>query len=185
MSLQTGCSYSLAQIHHRPRYPNLKHDLRKEPGGQRGVKCSKFYSKFYLKYGEQHLTDGIMCSWCTHSIYYGFHCIPHGEGRNDIFSAILTRWPQVPKTVVYYFACVLGPYCMTREPDFFADTLFVIDMCLVAFLTSYANTDPHLAQINSSTAEFSYMSQDCVIIYTKVFISVWNRLVIRKMLYLQ
>ncbi|KZP10585.1 hypothetical protein FIBSPDRAFT_757998 [Athelia psychrophila] len=199
---KTGCSYSLPQIRHRPRYPNLKHDLRKEPGGRRGVKCSKFYSK----YGEQRLTGGIMCGWCTHSVCYGFHCIPRGEGRNDVFSAILTRWPQAPKTVVYDFACALGPYCMTREPDFFADTLFVIDAfhakghtrCApAAFLTSYANTDPRLARINSSAAEcgngglsrirksVSYMSQDRAIIYTKVFISIWNRLVIRKMLCLQ
>jgi len=94
-----------------------------EQSGRRGAKCLKYYSR----YGERHLTGGIMCVWCTHSICYGFHCIPKGEGRNDIFSAIITRWAKAPRTIVYDFACALGPYCLTREPDFFADTSFVID----------------------------------------------------------
>jgi len=100
------------------------------------------------------------------------------------------------------FACALEPYCMTREPDFFAYTLFAIDSfhakghtkCAPAtFISTYANVDPRLARINSSAAEcgngslnrirksVSYMSQDRAIIYTKVFLSVWNRLRVRKM----
>jgi len=86
---------------------------------------------------------------------------------------------------------------MTREPKFFADTLFAIDSfhakghtkCTpAAFHSTYANVDPRLAHINSSAAEcgngglnhirksVSYMSQDHAIIYTKVFLSVWNQL---------
>ncbi|EGN92941.1 hypothetical protein SERLA73DRAFT_127054 [Serpula lacrymans var. lacrymans S7.3] len=124
-----------------------------------------------------------MCMWCTHSICYGFHRIPH--------------------IVVYNFACALGPYCMTRESNYFADTLSVVDgfygkghtKCSpAAFLTMYAQADPHLAKFNSSSAEcgnsalkqicksVSYMSQDQAILYTKVFISIWNHLKIRKML---
>jgi hypothetical protein len=65
--LQSGCCYSMPQVRYRPEYPHLKHDLRNDPGGQRGAKCSKYY----LQYGEQRLTGGIMCVWCTHSICYG------------------------------------------------------------------------------------------------------------------
>lgn len=143
-----------------------------------------------------------MCVWCTHSICYGFHCIPRGEGRNDVFSPIVTRWPKPPKIIVYDFACALAPYCMTREADFFSGTLFVIDKfhakghskCApAAFLSSYSDVDPRLEHINSSAAEcgnggikrirksVSYMAQDRAILYTKVFISVWNRLKMRKM----
>jgi hypothetical protein len=77
-------------------------------------------------------------------------------------AAMITRWPKAPKRVVYDFACALGPYCMMREAEFFADTLFVIDAfhtkghtkCApAAFLTSYSNIDPRLAHINSSAAE--------------------------------
>ncbi|EDR03626.1 uncharacterized protein LACBIDRAFT_307006 [Laccaria bicolor S238N-H82] len=138
-----------------------------------------------------------MCVWCTHSICYGFHCIPNGEGRNDVFSPIITRWVKAPKRIIYDFACALGPYCMTREPLFFADTLFAVDdfhakdhtkCSSAAFLSSYCNVDPRLKKVNSSAAECGnsgikrirksvrYMSQDRAIIFTKVFLSIWNRL---------
>lgn len=32
--------------------------------------------------------------------------------------ALITRWPTAPERVIYDFACALGPYCMTREPQF-------------------------------------------------------------------
>jgi hypothetical protein len=91
---------------------------------------------------------------------------------------------------------------MIREPDFFADTLFVIDgfhakghvKCApAAFLSTYSDVDPRLMHINSSAAEcgnggikrirksISYMGQSRAIIYTKVFLCVWNRLKIRRM----
>jgi hypothetical protein len=143
-----------------------------------------------------------MVVWCTHSICYGFHCIPESEGRNDVFSAMVTRWPVAPKRVVYDFACALGPYCMLREPSFFGRTFFTIDhfhaaghtKCSpAAFLSEYANVDPRLVPINSSAGEcgnsslkrirksVSYMSQERAIIYTKVFLSVWNRIRLRKL----
>lgn len=144
-----------------------------------------------------------MAAWCTHSVCYGFHCIPFGEGRNDVFSVMVTRWPQAPKRVIYDYACALGPYCMTREPAFFADTQFVVDdfhasghsKCSpAAFLRNYSDVDPRLARINSSAAEcgnggikrirkaVSYMGQARAILYTKVFVSIWNRMIIRKVL---
>ncbi|KAJ7129700.1 hypothetical protein C8R44DRAFT_839598 [Mycena epipterygia] len=194
--METGCCYSLPKIRERPIYPKLKHDIRNELGGKRGAKCSKFYAQ----YGERRLTGGIMVVWCTHSISYGFHCIPRGEGRNDVFSALITRWKEPPKRVIYDFACALGPYCMTREPEFFSSTQFLIDdfhsvghtKCSpAAFLKTYCNVDPRLSYINSSAGEcgnsgikrvrksVSYMSQSRAIIYTKVFLSIWNRLRIR------
>jgi len=193
---QTGCFYTKQQIRHRPTYPYLASDSHNETNARRGAKCSKYYSR----YGERRLTGGIMCVWCTHSVCYGFHCIPKAEGRNDIFSAIITRWTKAPRMVVYDFACALGPYCMTREPDFFADTLFTVDgfhakghthCSPAAFLSTYANTDPRLAHINSSAAEcgngglhrirksVSYMSQERAIKYTHTFLSIWNRARIR------
>lgn len=198
MSWKTGCCYSMPEIRLRPMYPHLKHDQRIEQPGNRGAKCSKYYSQ----YGEQRLTGGIMCAWCTHSICYGFHCIPRGEGRNDVFSALITRWPQAPKTIIYDFACALGPYCMTREPEFFAGTQFLIDdfhakghsKCSpAAFLKTYSDVDPRLIHINSSAAEcgnggiarirksVSYMGQERAILYTRVFIAVWNRMIIRRL----
>ena len=91
---------------------------------------------------------------------------------------------------------------MLREPEFFSQTLFVVDAfhakghtrCgRAAFLTNYCETNPALMKVNSSAAEcgnsgiarirksVSYMSQDRAIMYTKVFISIWNRQQLRKL----
>ncbi|XP_006463774.1 hypothetical protein AGABI2DRAFT_152853 [Agaricus bisporus var. bisporus H97] len=143
-----------------------------------------------------------MAAWCSHSICYGFHFIPESEGRNDVFSTIITRWPTAPKYVIYDFACQLAPYCRAREPEFFVDTTFLIDdfhamghtRCSTAFfLKSYAETQPGLGRINSSAAECGngglskihksvrYMGQDRAILYTSVFLAIWNRLKILRM----
>ncbi|KAF6758653.1 hypothetical protein DFP72DRAFT_1032109 [Ephemerocybe angulata] len=202
---KTGCFYSMPIVRHRPLYPRLeKESIRKkeeklqEEAGKRGDRCGKYYSQ----YGERRLTGGIMVCWCTHSICYGFHCIPFSEGRDDVFSAMVTRWHVAPKRVIYDFACALGPYCMLREPQFFGNTYFAIDhfhanghtKCSpAAFLSEYSNVDPSLSAINSSAAEcgngalrrirksVSYMGQERAIIYTRVFLSVWNRLKLRRM----
>lgn len=198
--LQTGCCYGIPQIRNRPQYPNMPHDQVKDSAGKerRGDGCNKFYSK----YGESRLTGGIMCVWCTHSVCYGFHCIPSAEGRNNVFSAIYTRWEKAPSLVVYDFACALQPYCMTREADFFGKTLFVIDTFHAkghtrcghsTFLTTYCETNPELSRINSSAAEcgnggilrirkaVAYMSQARAVVFTKVFLSIWNRRRMRTM----
>ncbi|KAH6912406.1 hypothetical protein BKA70DRAFT_1423104 [Coprinopsis sp. MPI-PUGE-AT-0042] len=195
---KTGCLYSMPQIRERPRYPRLKGDQQQDKSSKCGDRCGKYF----LQYGQKRLTGGIMVIWCTHSIAYGFHCIASSEGRDDVFSAIATRWPKAPKRIIYDFSCALGPYCMLREPDFFADTFFAIDhfhstghtkCSAAAFLSEYANVDPRLARINSSAAEcgngalsrirksVSYMSQERAIIFTKTFLSIWNRVRIKRM----
>ena len=83
--------------------------------GRAGIGCNKFYEA----YGKKGLTGGLMAAWCPHLVCLGFHCIPKGEGRNDVFSALFTRWRSPPEIVIYDFACALGPYCMLREPAFF------------------------------------------------------------------
>ncbi|KIK50159.1 hypothetical protein GYMLUDRAFT_183146, partial [Collybiopsis luxurians FD-317 M1] len=188
---QTGCFYGLPQIRARPQYPKLPHDGKADVTKEQSGNCRKYYET----YSQKCLTGGIMACWCTHSICYGFHCIPVAEGRNDVFSAMITRWPKAPSRVVYDFACALGPYCWTREPEFFADTQFVIDgfhapghtKCSpAAFLKTYSAVDAELIHLNSSAAEcgnsgmtrirksVSYMVQAHAILYCWVFISVWN-----------
>lgn len=185
-------------IRHRPKYPKLRTDQQAVKEGEaRGDGCGKHYAT----YGERQLTGGLMVCWCTHSICYGFHCIPSAEGRDDVFSAMVTRWPTAPRHVVYDFACALGPYCMLREPQFFAQTLFAVDdfhaqghtkCSRASMLCEYAEVNTHLKRVNSSAAEcgnggllrirksVSYMGQLRAIIYTKVFLCVWNRLKLRK-----
>ncbi|KAE9385145.1 hypothetical protein BT96DRAFT_960793 [Gymnopus androsaceus JB14] len=179
-----GRLYEWEKIRERPHYPHLPHDGK----------------------ADKRLTGGMMACWCTHSICYGFHCIPVGEGWNDVFSAMITRWPKAPKRVIYDFACALGPYCWTREPQFFADTQFLIDgfhaaghkkCSTAAFLKTYSEVDASLALLKTSAAEcgnsgmarirksVSYMLQGHAILYTWVFISIWNRRQIQKLAHRQ
>ncbi|KAJ7595956.1 hypothetical protein C8J56DRAFT_1043056 [Mycena floridula] len=196
---ESGCCYSMPQIRDRPEYPGILWDRKRKAKNERnGDGCSKFYGR----YGEATLTGGLMVFWCTHSICYGFHCIPEAEGRDDVFSALITRWPKAPRQVIYDYACALGPYCMLREPDFFADTQFLVDgfhsqghtKCSTAsMIKTYSKVDPRLAMVNSSAAEcgngilgrvrklLSYMGQRRAVIFTKVFMCVTNRVRMKRM----
>lgn len=194
---QTGCFYGGPRIRNRPDYPNLKSDKKTEratvteSGGSIG--CNKYYET----YGKKGLTGGLMVAWCTHSVCLGFHCIPKGEGRNDVFSAIFTHWENPPKYIIYDFACALGPYCMLREPEFWQNTRFLIDRfhqhghyaCSPAcFLSTYIEFNEDLRKINSSAGEsgnaglakirrpLSYMSQRRAVIFVYVYFAIWNRL---------
>lgn len=193
---QTGSYYSLPVRRHRPLYPKIRGDGQKDQKAQQEELKGEGCRKYYEQYVQRGLTGGIMVCWCTHSICYGFHCIPTSEGRDDVFSALVTRWPKAPKRVIYDYACALGPYCMLREPQFFANTFFHVDhfhasghvKCSpAASFSEYVNVDPSLANTNSSAAECansglkrirkstSYMTQERAIIYTKIFLSIWNR----------
>ncbi|EJD42793.1 hypothetical protein AURDEDRAFT_67130 [Auricularia subglabra TFB-10046 SS5] len=185
----------MPQVRVRPQYPGLPADGkidRNIVSGQDGIGCSKYFAE----YSKQGYTGGIMGFWCTHGICYGFHCIPEGEGRNDAFSGLYTRWRTAPKVVIYDFACALGPYCMLREAEFFKDTVFIIDKfhasghkaCSPACFASNYSYDPEIRGINTSAAEFGnsglkrirlpvrYMTQRHAIVYIHRYLSLWNRL---------
>ena len=136
-----------------------------------------------------------MALWCPHLICLGFHKMPKAEGRDDVFSALFCYFNIAPSVVIYDFACQLAPYCHNCEPEFFKDTLFVIDemhakghsnCSQVCFLSNYMQTRSDLLPINSSAAEcsnsslnqirksVSYMNETNVILYTHTFLSVWN-----------
>ncbi|KAK0519539.1 hypothetical protein OC835_005589 [Tilletia horrida] len=122
--------------------------------------------------------------------------MPSAEGRDDVFSAIFTRWPRPPSVVVYDFGCQLASYATAREPDFFANTLFVVDelhqhghsSCTPSsWLSTYMANDPTLRHLNSSAAEcgnaglgrikksVAYSSATHAISITRHFLSLWNR----------
>ncbi|EJD49951.1 hypothetical protein AURDEDRAFT_58828, partial [Auricularia subglabra TFB-10046 SS5] len=153
-------------------------------------------SKYYQQYGCKGLTGGLMVAWCTHSICVGFHCIPRGEGRNDVFSAMFCYWEFAPEDVVYDFSCALALYCFLREYRFFKNMRFIIDAfhseghtrCTKAcFIRAYREYDAKLRAFNSSAGEssnaglarirkpLSYMTQRHAVIFSYVFLAIWNR----------
>ncbi|KAE8225239.1 hypothetical protein CF319_g1987 [Tilletia indica] len=194
-----GVLYGAKQIRERPLYPGLKEDKRSgktvpvglELTGEGDV-CNKYYKDYVIP----RRSGGVMALWCRHAISVGFHCMPSAEGRDDVFSALFTRWPKPPSVVVYDFGCQLASYAVAREPDFFGDTLFVVDelhqkghsSCTPSsWLSTYMANDPKLRHLNSSAAEcgnsglsrikksVSYSSATHAIAITRHFLSLWNR----------
>ncbi|EJD33827.1 hypothetical protein AURDEDRAFT_76662, partial [Auricularia subglabra TFB-10046 SS5] len=184
------------RIRNRPIYPRLPNDRKTDRAtvtdGGGNIGCSKYYQL----YGRKGLTGGLMVAWCTHSICVGFHCIPRGEGRNDVFSSLFCYWPTAPDDVVYDFSCALALYCMLREARFFRLTRFLIDAfhseghtrCSKAcFIRQYREFEAHLRGFNSSAGEsgnaglakirkpLSYMAQRHAVIFCHVFLAIWNR----------
>lgn len=186
----TGCYYGRSACRLRPFYEG------KDVEGPSNVDQEGTCRKLYSTYGKRSLTGGLMALWCPHLVCLGFHKMPSAEGRNDVFSAIFKYWKKAPKVIIYDFACQLGPYCMSREPKFFRDTLFAIDEmhanghthCSQAcFITNYMQVRPNLMAVNSSAAEcsnsglnrirksVSYMGQTNAILFTYAYLCVWNR----------
>jgi hypothetical protein len=187
---ETGSFYGRPPIRYRPFYEGRDNDNAID-AAETG-RCKKYYST----YGQRTLTGGIMAIWCPHLICLGFHKIPRAEGRNDVFSALYVYFEKAPEVVIYDFACQLGAYSMSREPEFFKDTCFAIDemhakghsSCSQAsFSSNYMQGRPGLQSVNTSAAEcsnsglnrirksVSYMGQKNAILLTYVYLCVWNR----------
>ncbi|KAJ7585773.1 hypothetical protein C8J56DRAFT_788282 [Mycena floridula] len=171
----SGSCYSMPQIRDRPEYPRLAWDRkRKAASEKRGLKCSKFFGK----YGPQTRTGGLMIFWCTHSICYGFHFMPSAEGRDDVFSALITHWPTAPEQVFMIDAFHSKGHTKCSP---------------AAFVQTYSKVDPRLGTVNTSAAEcgngvigrirksLSFMGQERAIKFTRMFVCITNRMRIRAM----
>jgi hypothetical protein len=188
----TGCYYGRPPVRVRPLYEGRDNmDTIATDASEAGV-CKKYYST----YKQSRQTGGLMAFWCTHLICLGFHKMPKSEGRNDVFSALYTYFEKAPDTVVYDFACQLGAYSMSREPEFFKNTCFAIDelhakghvgCSQASFMSNYMQVRPTIMNINTSAAEcsnsglnrirksVSYMTQNHAIRLTYIYLCVWNR----------
>lgn len=210
----SGVCYGAKQVRQRPKYPRMEKDdgeMREEgndngeqPPGDINInvegkvieKCQKYYVQFRKR------TGGMCVLWCPHGIAVGFHIIPKAEGRNDVFSAIFTRWKKAPKVVVYDFACQLFVYNIRREPSYWLDTVHVIDTfhfrdhnkCSQAFnMLTFAKADPIMETIRDTAAEvgnsglarirksIKYMSQANAMMLTKIYLEIHNRRKIREL----
>ena len=110
----TGTMYGATVKRHRPIYPKL--DSTGPDQSAHSISdhdSSNPYEKHFKQFRK--LNGGITLMWCKHRICVGFHIIEKGEGRNDVFSPIYTRWTKAPELIVYDFACQLASYNMVRR----------------------------------------------------------------------
>ena len=84
--------------------------------------CNKFYSKHGVG------TPGTLFGLCLDcNGFVGMKFLKFAESERTIFELLLTRWPTPPKVVVYDNACNAHYFCLSREPDYFKFTQFIID----------------------------------------------------------
>ncbi|XP_066929541.1 uncharacterized protein [Clytia hemisphaerica] len=114
-------------INHIGSFPNLP-ILRKRGVYQQDKQSKKKKKECRKNYsGHPNLTSGIFTLYCQHGICYGYQVMHKEESPDTPFTIFKTRFPIAPKMVVYDNCCALHAYCLNRDPEFFKDTLFLID----------------------------------------------------------
>jgi hypothetical protein len=95
---------------------------------------------------------------CPHGVCYACWIMPQAEGRNEMYSFMVSYLKRAPDVVIYDFACSLQEYCLNRAPAFFRETRFVVDRfhwcnhtaCSAAYnMSLYAD----ITHVNSELAE--------------------------------
>ena len=153
-----------------------------------------------LSYGHPSLSPGIFTIFCPHGICYGFEVMQSCESPRHPFEIFRRRFHTAPRVIIYDNACKLHQYCLNREPNFFANTLFVVDRfhwrghvgCSSGYcLDTYKHMS--LKEINSQVNEqanaglqrirgqLAYMTPQNFMFTISLFISVKNMDIQRKL----
>ncbi len=72
-------------------------------------------------------TPGLFCLFCPHGYCLGFSLMTKKEGLSTLFNLLYTRFKEAPRMVIYDNAFNLHRYALSRAPEFFENTLFVVD----------------------------------------------------------
>jgi hypothetical protein len=153
--------------------------------------CTKKYRKGCNQ------TGGCMVAWCKHSIALAFCIMPIGEGVRDVAALLYAFWRDAPEVVYYDNACALAQFAITREPEFFRKTMFIVDQlhwanhtsCNVAFASAtYRSSENEIfRQVNDAAAESGnsglakfktqakYMHQVTFMHHARLVLSIQNR----------
>lgn len=102
-----------------------------EANGRRAREAEKRQAKACGRDGTGHagLSPGLFAVFCPHGICHGFFLMSAGEGEvmvNDLFFHRLEG--GAPMIICYDRACTLHTACLKREPWFFHNTLFRLDV---------------------------------------------------------
>ena len=81
------------------------------------------------KYSSTHptLTPGIFTVYCEHGICCGFEVMQSHESPKHPFNIFLTRFAELPATIIYDNCWKLHQYCLNRQPAHFKNTCFFVD----------------------------------------------------------
>ena len=108
-------------------YPNLPvkrfvPQYEKDKAAKSRTACNKFIRCA----GKS--TPGLFLCFCKkHGKLIGFHAMKYSESVRTVHNLLYSRFTRAPSIIIYDNCCNLHMYALAREPDFYNNTLFVID----------------------------------------------------------
>ena len=141
---------SLPKVHGHGMY-----EADKKASTDKNEQCRK------ESWGHPTLSPGIFTLYCPHGTCYGFSILENHESPRHPFEILKTRFETAPKVIVYDNACKLHQYALLREPEFFKNTLFLVDKfhwkghtaCSLGYNLSLYESHDLLKRINSQINE--------------------------------
>ncbi|XP_072021477.1 uncharacterized protein [Amphiura filiformis] len=115
----TGFFPALPKLHRKATYTIDK-------AGQDWTCRTQTECRKYAK-GHPTLSPGIFTIFCPHGVCYGFQVMTRYESPEVPFDIFKTRFNVAPEVIIYDNACRLHAYCLNREPEFFRNSLFLVD----------------------------------------------------------
>lgn len=186
-----------------PNNPKIRsvRDYDDKDGGKEEV-CTKHVKK------SKRFTAGLFSVFCPHGIAIGFEAMRTFESPRIPFKIFYERFQAAPGTIIFDNACQASRYCLRREPLFFCKTRYLIDrlhqhnhvVCHSGYnmkfrpqSTSLLGGKMTLGELNSQAAEqahakleliskqASFMRQDTFLRYTKLFLAMKNKTLLKNL----
>ena len=139
------------------------------------------------------MSQGIFTCFCVHGFSYGFSLLDKKESPKVAFEILMTRFPTMPRIVIYDNSCHLHLYAINRDPLKFANTMFLIDrlhskghLCTKGYHMNTYEVDNEIKNINSQIVEqanarlrnlsnqLACMSSDNALVHVKAFLAIKN-----------
>ena len=198
--LHSGMCCGLRKLRHRPTY-DCDFIANKEEEDMLSSDKAPCKHAFH-KPGKR--TGGVFTCLCEHGFTYASFIIKKAEGRNEPFTFLTCFFENAPRIVIYDFACSLMDYCLNRAPNFFKDTLFLVDKfhwynhvaCAKSFdiriyrcyneVKSRTRNSQACEQINAAMKRLRFvlsrMGQEPFMLFIRLFVARWNRKKLEKIL---
>ena len=106
-------------------------------------------------------TPGILSGYCMHGFMLFHTFLQDAESPVGVFRILYERFDVAPLFIVYDNACHLHRACISREPVFFRNTLFLVDRlhwgnhknCSPSYSCNIYGAHPIIGSINTEVAE--------------------------------
>ncbi len=151
--------------------------------------CNKSATRHYT------LTPAIFTLFCQHGVCVGFQALTSQESPRHPFEIFYQRFDSPPRIIIYDNCCRLHMYALSREPNHFRNTMFLIDRmhyrkghsaCTAGYCMESYKANKAIRMINSQVneqanagvqrlkAQLSYMTPDNFMFHLKLYFALKN-----------